>query len=83
MHAVIKSSPASILHKSIAGRFRPVMVADWPIMARYRFMKNTSLGAHVRRSFFHVVAFFVLILEFLQNGIMLCGYFGSLRDVLV
>ena len=28
----------SILHKSIAGRYRPVNVADGPITARYRFM---------------------------------------------
>ena len=31
-------SPVSILHKSIAGHYRPVRVADGPIMARYRFM---------------------------------------------
>ena len=30
--------PVSILHKSIAGRYRPVRVADEPITARYRFM---------------------------------------------
>ena len=30
--------PVSILHKSIADRYRPVRVADGPIMARYRFM---------------------------------------------
>ena len=30
--------PASILYKSIAGRYRPVRVADGPITARYRFM---------------------------------------------
>ena len=30
--------PASILHKSIAGRYRPVRVADGPITARCRFM---------------------------------------------
>ena len=34
--------PGSILHKSIAGRYRPVRVADGPITARYRFIKNTS-----------------------------------------
>ena len=28
----------SILHISIAGCYRPVRVADGPIMARYRFM---------------------------------------------
>ena len=31
-------SPASILYESIAGRYRPVRVADWPIRARYSFM---------------------------------------------
>ena len=30
--------PVSILHKSIAGRYRPVRIADGPITARYRFM---------------------------------------------
>ena len=34
--------PASILYKSIAGRDRPDSVADGPIMARYRFIKNAS-----------------------------------------
>ena len=32
--------PVSILYKSIAGRYRPVRVADGPITARYRFIKN-------------------------------------------
>ena len=30
--------PVSILHKSIAGRSRPIRVADGPITARCRFM---------------------------------------------
>ena len=34
--------PVSILHKSIAGRFRPVRVADGPITARGRFINNAS-----------------------------------------
>ena len=34
--------PASIIYKSIAGRHRPVRVADGPITARYRFMNNAS-----------------------------------------
>ena len=33
-------NPASILHKSIAGRYRPVSYPDGPITARYRFMYN-------------------------------------------
>ena len=34
------SNPVSILYKSIAGRYRPVRVADGPIRARYRFIKQ-------------------------------------------
>ena len=34
--------PVSILYKSIAGRYRAVRVADGPITARYRFIKNVS-----------------------------------------
>ena len=34
--------PVSILYKSTAGRYRPVRVADGPIAARYRFIKNAS-----------------------------------------
>ena len=37
--------PVSILHKSIAGRYRPIMVADGPITARCRFKKNASCDA--------------------------------------
>ena len=35
-------NPVSILRKSIAGRYRPVRVADGPITARDRFIKNAS-----------------------------------------
>ena len=35
-------TPVSILYKSIAGRYRPVRVADGQITARYRFIKNAS-----------------------------------------
>ena len=35
---IIYKTPASILHKSIAGRYRPVSYPDGPITARYRFM---------------------------------------------
>ena len=33
-------NPASILYKSIAGRYRPVSYPDGPITACYRFIKN-------------------------------------------
>ena len=31
-------NPVSILYKALAGRYRPVRVADGPITARYRFI---------------------------------------------
>ena len=34
--------PASIIYKSIAGRYRPVSYPDGPITARYRFINNAS-----------------------------------------
>ena len=34
--------PVSILYKSTAGRYRPVRVADGPITASCRFIKNSS-----------------------------------------
>ena len=34
--------PVSILNNSIAGRYRPVRVADGPITARCRFIKNAN-----------------------------------------
>ena len=42
--------PVSILYKSMAGRYRPVRVADGPITARYRFIKNASWENSVVRS---------------------------------
>ena len=42
--------PVSILYKSIAGRYRPVRVADGPITARYRFIKN-AYWVHIIRKF--------------------------------
>ena len=39
---VCTKNPVSFLYKSIAGRYRPVRVADGLITARYRFIKNAS-----------------------------------------
>ena len=36
--------PVNIVYKSIAGRYRPVRVADGPITTSYRFIKNASWG---------------------------------------
>ena len=41
-HRTNDYSLVSILHKSIAGRYRPVRVADGPMTARCRFTKNAS-----------------------------------------
>ena len=38
--------PVRILYKSTAGRYRPVRVADGPITARYRFIKNAIWDVH-------------------------------------
>ena len=46
--SVLRNIPASILYKSTAGRYRPVRVADGPITARYRFIKNASWDVTVR-----------------------------------
>ena len=40
MYSKRKENPASILYKSIAGRYRSVSYPDGPITARYRFIKN-------------------------------------------
>ena len=42
MFFTMTTSPLSILYKSIAGCYRPVRVADGPITARWRFVKNAS-----------------------------------------
>ena len=38
--------PITIHYKYIAGRYRPVRLADGPITARYRFIKNASWDVH-------------------------------------
>ena len=41
-YGMLTTNPVSILYKSTAGRYRPVRVADGPITARCRFIKNAS-----------------------------------------
>ena len=39
INVVLKRTyPTYIVHKSIAGRYQPIRVADGPITVRYRFM---------------------------------------------
>ena len=51
-HGSLAPFPVSILHKSIAGRYRPVRVADGPTTACYRFIKNAG-WAFSFNDFFH------------------------------
>ena len=50
--------PASIFYKSISDRYRPVRVADGPITARYRFIKNaySDLSGWIHKGRFSVIS---------------------------
>ena len=50
-------SPASILYKSIAGRYRPVSYPDGPITARYRFIKKRTEQNRTEQHFIHDTKF--------------------------
>ena len=56
--------PASILCKSIAGRYRPVRVADRPITARHKFIKNAywviTCSLNFVENIFEFLLFFIL-----------------------
>ena len=60
--------PVSILQISIAGRYRPVRVADGPITARCRFIKNA--GWENIRTFRHKLGRFKqkCVFEHAQNA---------------
>ena len=45
--------PASILYKSIAGRYRPVSYPDGPITARYTFIQNAYRVWYMATTRFH------------------------------
>ena len=47
IHVKLVLHPVSILYKPIAGRYRPVRVADGPITARYRFIKSASWAVDI------------------------------------
>ena len=50
---VYQDNPASILYKSIAGRYRPFSYPDGPITARYRFIKNVYWEASYQFDILH------------------------------
>ena len=64
--------PVSILHKSIAGRYRSVRVADGPITARCRFIKNASLvgaGLGHRCPYVSLVLYLYLMVRIVKPNI--------------
>ena len=52
----VTTYPASILYKSIAGRYRPVSYPDGAITARYRFIKNAYWVGHAHGSWNKLVS---------------------------
>ena len=60
--------PVSILHKSIAGRYWPVRVAEGPITARYRIIKNASWGTSSLCLFAVKFAAITISCEFILRG---------------
>ena len=42
-HCIARRYPATILYKSIAGRYRPISYPDGPITARYRFKRKLAV----------------------------------------
>ena len=58
---LLEKSPANIIYKSIAGRYRPVSYPDGPITARYRFIKN----AYWEKICYFAVVWFVYCLSWI------------------
>ena len=48
-------NPASILYKSIAGRYRPVSYPDGPMTARYRFIQNAFWEGLVKEEYLMII----------------------------
>ena len=70
-HYILRHIRGSILHKSKAGRYRTVRVADGPITARYRCIKNASrdISVLMKQGFGSTKHFFLFL-----HGIIYCGY---------
>ena len=69
------NTPVKILHKSITGRYRPVRLADGPITARCRFIKNASW---VQYRAFRGDRY--ILVEFPVYGLYCWNPFGSLYN---
>ena len=79
--------PVNSLYKSIAGRYRPVRVADGPITARYRFIKNVSWVRQkliccifVLYFFYLFFAFFFIIEQHTKSNHVLPVYKGTFEE---
>ena len=82
--------PVSILYKFIAGRYRPVRVADGPMTARYRFIKNASWDGPARKFvilflFLMIILLFSLVLNYSSKLDILMGtnYMPFIADLLL
>ena len=60
--------PASILYKSIAGRYRPVSYPDGPRTARYRFIKNAYWVRRIQHYLIQVFACFDIYFTAFANS---------------
>ena len=69
LNAVNPRNPASILYKSIAGRYRPVSYPDGPITARYRFIKMLTGNMPSGNRVYTVNCFLTLSYCFLTGGL--------------
>ena len=74
--------PVSIVYKFIAGRYRPVRVADGPITACYIFIKNASWVLADCKAFISCLVLFVFVLMGLV-GLVLCLALSSLLVILL
>ena len=75
--------PVGILYKSIAGRYRPVRVADGPITARYRFIKNASWDVKRYLFFLNFVPQYYHDISVNGSTLVLDGYDTNTQTVFV
>ena len=69
--------PASIFYKSISGRYRPVRVADGPITARYRFIKNAYCNVDMAVDVVTMVVFVFTVI--ITENIVVLSIKGDLK----
>ena len=81
------TNPASILYKSIAGRYRPVSYPDGPITARYRFIKNAywkkwKFSDKKKSDIFHTSAQNIDLVEVILTTIHNLCFWAEIRKIM-